>query len=179
MLISISPTTNQSAKKRKWKSKMKPTRSFLKDIQSTSILKTRKLRKKNSVSIFIKEVLFQETQSESSTLKESMSKHAVEPTLITQMKSDGSRSSKPQESVTVFWDCITWRAKKLWNTSTNKLQSSTNLRICGASRKIKLFQPQTDSSTIIRSLKSKLKTKRCHFWACTLSTFRNLRMTDS
>lgn len=81
---------------------MKPTRSFLKDTQSTSILKTKRLLKKNSVSIFIKEVLFQETQSESSTLKESMSKHAVEPMPITQMKSDGSRSSKPPESVTVF-----------------------------------------------------------------------------
>lgn len=101
MLTLISLTTNQSARKRKWKLKTKPTKSFSKDIQSASISKTRKLLRKSSALTCIKEVSYQETLSESLISKELTSRLAVELTLTTQTKLVGSRSSRPPESLMV------------------------------------------------------------------------------
>lgn len=100
-LILISLTTNQSAKKRKCKSKTKLTKSSSKVIPSASISKTRKLLRKSSASTCIKEVSYQETQSESWTSKELTSRLAVVLTLTIPTKLVGSRSSRPPESPTV------------------------------------------------------------------------------
>lgn len=57
--------TNRSASKNKCKLKTKLIKSFLKVIQSQSILKTKKMPSKNMVSTSTKEVLFLEILSES------------------------------------------------------------------------------------------------------------------
>ncbi len=179
MHILMLPIMNQLPKRKKCKSKMKQTKLFSKGIQFTSISKTRKLLRKSSDSTFIKEVLFQVTQSELLTLKVLMLKHAVVLMQTIHQKLDGLRSLRLPELVMVFWEFISWQERKLWNHSTNKLLSSTSLKTYGESRKMKSYLLPQDSSMTIKNLKRKLKTKRCRFWVCKSNTFQKLRMINS
>ena len=64
MLILISLTIPQLVKKLRWKSKMKPIKSFLKGIPLANISKERKKLNQSMVSTFIKVVSFLEIKLE-------------------------------------------------------------------------------------------------------------------
>lgn len=177
--ISILLIMSRSARKKKWKFKMKPTKLSYRDIPSANISKTKKLQKKSLALTSTKEVSSPETLSESSTFKELMSKLVVALMLIILQRSDGSKSSRPAESAMESWDYTSCRAKKSWKASTIKRPSSTNSRIFGVSSKTKSSAPPRGSSTTTRNSKSKHKTKRCHCSTCKWDSFLSLRMTNS
>ena len=163
MLILILLTMSRLLKRRKCKSRMKLIKLFLKLIQFLNTLRTRRLLNKSMDSTFIKAALFLVTLSELLTLRVLMLRHVVVLMLITHQKLVGLKSLSQPESVMVSWDFITWQAKKLWRVLMKKLLSLTNLKICGVSIKMKSYQQQQDSSTIIKNSKNKHKVKKCHF----------------